>query len=463
MDYNKEKDMPEKENLSETAKNSNEDTKKEKDIPVTSDEKSYASSDENELCILCEKNAPDKRFGEDYDLCTECRKSLIRSRFRFKGVLALIAVISCALWGFSFLINQGANIEAISEGYKQLDEAKPTEALRFFSSVNKLGWKTARNLINVCFDLGSIDDVNYLISTYFYNEDEVATDENGKVNELKWKDKVGQANVNAAWNKDVKAKYDFVSLLNTYASSCNEILYPYTSQLSNGSIKVESIPYDNIIKKYDDMEAKATTREEKGVINYYKVAAASICEKDAKIQYNYCLKVAEYIPECTWMYLDNLVVFSIRSGYYEEADKHIQKISEINGESSYTNLYRALNLRYQGKYDEAMKVLEKIMADPNNDLYDVYYEALLCQFLSGNYEKAYEYASLCFNDEYYLTVETVNFYALLSKKIGEDSGYEAASNFLAQAEMKLSPSVDKYLNGEITSEQLLKNGEVVFE
>ncbi len=441
--------------------------KKDNGIPITEPEKNdeapCGSADENELCILCEKNAPDKSFGEDYDLCTECRRRLIRSRFRFKGVLALIAVISCALWGFMFLSNQGANIETMNEGYKYLDEKKPNEALSRFGSVYNMGWKTARKLIDVCFNLGSIDDVNYLISNYFYDDTAVVTNENGTVEKLQWKDKAGQSNVNAPWNKEVKKMYDFITSIDTYASACNDVLYPYTSKLSNGTIKVEEIPYDELIKKYDEMEAKATTNAEKGVINYYKVAASSVCEKDTKVQYEYCLKIAEYLPECTWMYLDNLVVLSIRSGYYEDADKHIKTIIEINGESDYTDLYYSLNLRYQGKYDEAMVYLEKIMANPSSELSDVYYEALLCQFLSGNYEKAYEYASLCFNDEYYLTVETINFYALLSKKLGMDTGYDAAANFLSQAEMKLSPTVDKYLNGEITNEQLFRNGEVVFE
>jgi len=34
---------------------------------------------------------------------------------------------------------------------------------------------------------------------------------------------------------------------------------------------------------------------------------------------------------------------------------------------------------------------------------------------------------------------------------------------LATNNEKLSPTVDKYIKGEITAEQLFKNGEVVFE
>ena len=84
-------------------------------------------------------------------------------------------------------------------------------------------------------------------------------------------------------------------------------------------------------------------------------------------------------------------------------------------------------------------------------------------YMAGNYEKAYEYASLCFNDEYYLTYETIYFYAMLSEQLGMKGGYQAAVDLLATNKETLSPTVDKYLNGEITAEQLFKNGEVVFE
>ena len=465
MDDNKIKDIPENEDLSESVQDEANITEQDEGVLITAPEDNDTdSSEENkeELCILCEKNAPDKSYGEDYDLCAECRQNLIRSRFRFKGILALIAVLGCVMWSCTFLANQGTNIQAINEGYKHLKESNLNSALQSFGTVSAMGWKTARNLVDVCIKLGSVDDANYLLTTYFY--DEAALDENGQPQVLEWTDKIGKADINAPWNKGVKEKYDFINRINGYANEYSELFYQYYEKLYYGEIKPEDIPYDDLIKQYDEMEAKAETDEETGIINYYKLALSSICNKDAEIQYSYCVKLAELIPECKWMYEENLVMLSVRMGKYDEATAMIADMRATNPENVFADLYEGLIYRHKGKYDEAMKNFEAIIADiENNGLYEAYYEALVCQFMAGNYEKAYEYAAQLFDGQQYLTYEIIYFYAMLSEQLGIEGGYEAAADLLATNNEKLSPTVDKYIKGEITAEQLFKNGEVVFE
>lgn len=465
MDDNKIKDIPENEDLSESVQDEANITEQDEGVLITAPEDNDTdSSEENkeELCILCEKNAPDKSYGEDYDLCAECRQNLIRSRFRFKGILALIAVLGCVMWSCTFLANQGTNIQAINEGYKHLKESNLNSALQSFGTVSAMGWKTARNLVDVCIKLGSVDDANYLLTTYFY--DEAALDENGQPQVLEWTDKIGKADINAPWNKGVKEKYDFINRINGYANEYSELFYQYYEKLYYGEIKPEDIPYDDLIKQYDEMEAKAETDEETGIINYYKLALSSVCNKDAEIQYSYCVKLAELIPECRWMYEENLVMLSVRMGKYDEATAMIADMRATNPENVFADLYEGLIYRHKGKYDEAMKNFEAIIADiENNGLYEAYYEALVCQFMAGNYEKAYEYAAQLFDGQQYLTYEIIYFYAMLSEQLGIEGGYEAAADLLATNNEKLSPTVDKYIKGEITAEQLFKNGEVVFE
>ena len=487
MDDNKIKDIPESENLSESAQDEANITEQDEGVLTTEpvedegaltatpedeegvlitapEEDDTTSSEENkeELCILCEKNAPDKSYGEDYDLCSECRHNLIRSRFRFKGILALIAVLGCVMWSCTFLANQGASIEAINEGYKQLKDGNLNSAIGSFSTVTNIGWKTARKLVDVCVKLGAVDDANYLLSSYFY--DETATDENGQPATLLWTDKVGKSDINSSANKDIKKTYDFINRINDYANKYSGLFYQYYEQLYYGEITPDDIPYDDIIKQYNEMEAKAEANEEKGIINYYKLAISSICGKDPQTQYGYCTKLAELLPECKWMYEENLVILSIKMGKYDEAKTMIAEMRSTNPGNAYADLYEGLSLRYQGKYNEAIKIFEAIIADiENNQILDAYYEALVCQFMAGNYEKAYEYATLCFENREYLTYEILYFYAMLSEQLGVEGGYQAAADLLATNNEKLSPTVDKYIKGEITAEQLFKNGEVVFE
>lgn len=476
MDDNKIKDIPENKNLSESVQDEANITEQdegvltvapedEEGVLITAPEEDDTTSSEEhkeELCILCEKNAPDKSYGEDYDLCSECRHNLIRSRFRFKGILSLIAILGCVMWSFTFLANQGTSIEAINEGYKQLKDGNLNSAIGSFSTVSNLGWKTARKLVDACIKLGSVDDANYLLTSYFY--DETATDENGQPVTLLWTDKIGKSDINSSINKDIKATSDFINRINEYANEYSGLFYQYYEKLYYGEIKPDDVPYDDIIKQYDEEEAKAETNEEKGIITYYKLATSSICNKEPEIQYDYCTKLAELLPECKWMYEENLVMLSIQMGKYDEATALIAEMRSTNPGNAYLDLYDGLNLRYQGKYSEAIKIFEEIIADiENNQILDAYYEVLVCHFVTGNYEKAYEYAKLCFENREYLTYEILYFYAMLSEQLGIEGGYQAAADLLASNNEKLSPTVDKYIAGEITAEQLFKNGEVVFE
>ncbi len=428
-------------------------------IPITEPE--YDSdSDEPEMCLLCGEKPADKSFGENYDLCADCRQSLIKSPLRFKGFVALLAMLVLAFWGMTFLAAQIQTLEAIEQGNALVEENKPESALNAFASQTNIGWKTASKVSKLCYEMGSVDDVNYLVNMFFY--DKTATEE-GK--ELTWADKVGKSDLNAPWNKELKKTYDFVQEINTYADEHSELFYKYYEQLYYGEITEKEIPYDELIKQYSDKLAAAETDLEKGMINYYMLALSSICGKDAETQLEYCSAVAENAPDCTWLYRDNLITLYIQTGDYTKADEWIAKLRQANPESLYADRYEAISLRYQGKYAEAMEGFKTVLDDEafSEDFYDVYYDALVCEFMAGNFEEAYEYASACFNDQYYLTPDSVNFYALLSKKLGKDSGYDAVVEFLKNYDMKISPSVDKYLSGEITAEQLIKNGEVVFE
>lgn len=452
-------EMPENAELTEEIQEENtKDTAEDAGIPITEPE-SDAESDEPEMCLLCGEKPADKSFGESYDLCADCRQSLIKSPLRFKGFLALVAILVLSVWGMGFLGSQLTTLEGIEQGFALEAEGKPESALNALASLNNIGWKTASKVSQMCYKMGSVDDVNYLVGMYFYDKTTAEEDK-----PLTWADKVGKSDINAPWNKELKATYGFVLEMNNYANEHSELFYQYYEKLYYGEITEKEIPYDDLIKQYEEKLAAADADLEKGMINYYMLALSSICGKDAETQLKYCKAVAEQASECTWLYQDNIITLYIQTGDYAKADEYIAKLREKNPESVYADRYEAISLRYQGKYEEAIKGFEAIIATVEaHELYDVYYDALICEFMAGNYEKALEYASACFNDQYYLTPDSVNFYALLSKKLGKDSGYDAVAEFLKGYDMKISPSVDKYISGEITAEQLIKNGEVVFE
>ena len=412
-----------------------------------------------EMCILCGEKPADKSHSQSSDLCADCREMFIKTPFRLKGFIAAFTLIVLSVAGLLMIYPQINTITTVTDFYMDVEQGNHAEALNKVSQsdVTKFGWKTAGMIAEFCYDIDLPDDLTYLTEQFFY-DNKTAEDP------LTWADKVGKSNLNAPWNKELKAKYDYVTELDRIADEQSAIFTEYYDKLYYGEITEKDIPYDELIKKYEDKLAAAKTNEEKGLINYYMLALSSICKKDVETQLSYCEKIVEFLPDCRWIYLDNIVTLSIQAGKYDQAKEYIDILSKSNPDNAnYAERYNALMLRYEGKYDEALTALDAIIADlANNGIYEAYYDALICELLAGDYEAAYGYAKDCFEQQYYLTVESINLYAILSKKLDE-KGYDDAVEFLKQYDMKISPTAEKCINGEITIEQLFKNGEVVFE
>lgn len=414
---------------------------------------------EEEMCILCGEKPVDKSQSQSSDLCSDCRNMFMRTPLRFKGFLAVITLIALSVTGILMLYPNISTITTVSDFYMDVEQGNYSEALSKISQsdVTTIGWKTAGMIAEFCYNIDLPDDLTYLTEQFFYDND---TAEDA----LTWSDKVGKSNLNAPWNKELKEKYNYVIELDAIADEQSAIFSEYYDKLYYGQITEKDIPYDELIKQYEDKLATATTNEEKGLINYYMLALSSICGKDTETQLNYCEQIVEFIPNCRWVYLDNIVTLSIQAGKYDQAREYIDVLSKSNPDNAnYAKRYNAMLMRYEGKYDEAMAEIEAIIDDiATNGIYEAYYDALICQLLAGDYESAYSYAKDCFEQQNYLTVESINLYAILSKKL-DQKGYDDAVAFLEQYDMKISPTAEKCINGEITIEQLFKNGEVVFE
>ncbi len=413
-----------------------------------------------EMCILCEKKPAYKTATVDSDLCKSCREGFIRTPFRLSGIIALVLVIIMAVSGILVVRPQTPTVSAIRNGYKSLSESKYSDAIGGISDLatqGTMGWKTAFTLAKFCKKINLPTDYTFLVEQFFYDKEANP--------DLTWQDMAGKANLNASWNKDIKEYYDYLVLLEKLADEKSKHFTDYYSQLQSGSIESKDIPYDDIINRYKAELKTASSDAEKGMIYYYLLATSSICEKDIQTQLDYCKSVAQYLPGCYWLYLDNLITLSIQAGEYSEATKHIETLSKSNEtDANYARRYTAMLYRYQGKYDESLAILKDLIANIDaTEIYEAYFEAMLCEMLKGNTKEALEYAIYCVEYEYYLTYDSINLYAILCKQAGDDEGYKFACEIFEQYGMELSPTVDKYLNGEITMEELFKDGEVVFE
>lgn len=413
-----------------------------------------------EMCILCEKNPAYKTATVDSDLCEECRKGFLRTPLHIGGIIAVFFIIVLAFSGLMLARPQSAEFTAIRDGYKNIQAGNYDVALKgIVDTANQgtMGWKSAGAFAELCGKINLPTDLTFLVESFFYDKTADST--------LQWQDIAGKGNLNASWNKELKEKYDYLVLIEKIADEKSTYFTDYYTLFQSGEIEPKDIPYDEIISKYKTDFAAATTNEEKGIICYYMLATSNICEKDVRTQFNYCKSIQQYIPDCYWLYLDNLITLSIQAGEYSEAQKNIDTLTTLSStDKNYAKRYTAMMYRYQGKYDESLAILKDLIANiETTGIYEAYYEAMLCEMFKGNTKEAREYAIDCVELEYYMTYDSINLYAILCKQANDDEGYQFASDIFEQYGMKLSPTVDKYLNGEITTEELFKDGEVVFE
>lgn len=468
--------VPEEETVSggdapaeETAENNvqpdeiQEETQNEEGILITpQDESDEEPATEEEMCILCGEKPADKSFGENYDLCADCRKSLIKSPMRFSGFLAILVLICVGVWGLIFSANQSSTLMGILEGDDFAADNHLYSAISSYSYSGNIGWKTAKRMIHAYNDSGYLSGINSAVTTYFYD---ATTLEEGDT--LTFAEKIGKTNLNAPWNKDIKKIYtdynDAMAAYQTYYAYLAE----YDEQLYYGSITAEDIPYGEVNDKYEAAKKETESVIDRAFIEYCQYYLAFMCGKDLQTQYSYLSKVAEIAPDYEWLYLTPLTEMNVILGNYDEAFKGCDALEAANADDVYGEYYRAQAYRRQGDYDKALEKIEAMVEDyENTQFYYAYYEAAITAFLMGDYDKAFEYSEICYGggtSGVYCNEQTVNFHALVCKKLGDEAGYKAVIEFLKGYEMEISPTVAQYFNGEITAEEIFNEREAAFE
>ncbi len=435
-----------------------EQTEIEDGILITPEEEVEKAPDEEEMCLLCGEKPADKSFGENYDLCADCRKSLIKSPLRFSGFLAVVALFCAGLWGMMFSVNQYSTLTAVIQGDDYLATNNLNRAISSYSSASNVGFKTARKIVDTANKSGYLSAINSAVSTYFYDASDLEEGE-----KLSFADKAGKANLNAFWNRKTKAiSEDYNAAMDAY-EKYYAYLSQYDEQLYYGTVTAEEVPYDDIFEQYEAAKQDNESVEELAFINYCEYYLAIICDKGVDAQYAALVETARVAPEFDWLYLTPLAEMNVRLGNYDEAEENCAALEAKNADDLYGEYYRAQIYRMKGEYDKALAIAEEMVADyDESGFYYAFYEAAIDCFLMGDYEKALSYNTTCYDGEY-LNEMTANLQALLYKLGGDEDGYDEVVSMLAGYDIEISPTVQEYLDGKITAEEMFNEREVPFE
>ncbi len=421
-------------------------------------EQENEDEDEGELCLMCGEKPADKSFGEDYDLCADCRKSLIKSPLRFGGFFTVVILFCVGLWGFMFSAGQTGTITAVTDGDKYYSENKLNSAIEAYSQANNIGFKGAKKLIRTAYKSGYLSSINSAVETYFY--DATALEEGEK---LTFAEKAGKANLNAPWNKDVKQIYvEYNNAMNAY-ETYYAYLAQYDEQLYYGTIEPKEIPYDDIMKQYKQLKGETQKPSDLAFINYCEYYLNLICEKGSQKQYEALTQVAAAAPEYDWLYLTPLAELNVKLGNYDEALENCEALEKKNAEDVYGEYYRSQIYRMKQDYEAALDIALKMVEEYEvTGFYYAYYEAAINCFLLGDYERAKEYSTVCYEGAYQ-NLQTVNMHGLICKLTDDEAGYEAVVALLTENNLEISPTVEQFLKGEITAVQMFNERERAFE
>lgn len=427
-------------------------------IPITPQDDEEEPEDEAELCILCEEKPADKSFGEDYDLCADCRKRLIKSPFRFSGILALLVVICIGVFSTILLTNQTETLVAVVAGDEAYASNNLLTAMQSYAQAGNIGWKTAKKLVKAYDKSGYMSGISNVVDAFFYDATELGEDE-----AMTYSFKAGKVNINSPWNKDVKAiRDDYDNAMDAY-EKYYAFISEYDQKVYYGEISVDEIPYDEVIGKIDAALAEDNTKHGIALANYCKYYIAAMCGEDQQVQQEFINTVEKAAPEYEWLYINTATELAIRSGDYEKAQAYCERINEINAEDVYGTHYQAVIKRYQGDCKGALAITEDLIDHyEDNGFAQAFYEGAIEAFLLGDYEKAEEYAGACYEGEY-LNEQTANLYALICKVTGDEEGYKGVVDMLKDYDLEISPTVQEYVDGKLTAEELFNEREVPFK
>ena len=209
---------------------------------------------------------------------------------------------------------------------------------------------------------------------------------------------------------DFKTIYEKLTLAYAAMDATNEAFYPYYYDYSNSGTAIDKN------KAFADLDAliKDTSNEyDKAFVNYYKYLIEGFTDGDTKKMNEYISAFAEAMPEAKFIYGYGLIDNYIAEKKYDKALTLAKELLEINIADDYCNMIVALELRKAGNLKEALETAVNCVENSGAYVYSAR-EAVILYMLEGNFEKAYEYATVLYEESF--TIETCELMYVLASE-----------------------------------------------
>lgn len=406
---------------------------------------------EDELCQCCGERRRDKRFGENYEYCKECREAMKDYPFSLKSLVILgITVFLCVISVISFAEDfEKYNIVRKADNY--LSERKLYSALEAYESAietfeedeispQKLYLCAADILFNTMPDGVSsmqavAENVEAAISSL---ESKIPL--NYKYTKMREDVLI----INGTFQ-------EFYTLLNSdeYAEADFEDDKIYEKIMTEiGSI----IDKEVIVSSIDGTQKKCKTNQASVRFCQYMFAYSTERYDDC---YKYMVEVSELAPEYLWLYAYELGNVELQKGNSEEAMRLANSLYKLNSENAgsyvlYSYIYRMTSQTNKAIEwaDEGLKIIPE-----DTELMRM---KAMAYIVKGDMDTAKKIIDDARKIDDYGLLMLVSL--VVENELGNKDDVKEIKKLLKENSMEITERVDDYLKGKMSAKQLFTEG-----
>lgn len=406
------------------------------------------------LCACCGERERNTERGEDYLYCDECREGMRRYPIGLQYLMyAAVILLFAGFSLFSFLsniniFNSVREAEALTSDKKIVSAAAKYDAAASAFSENELSAKRLR-LKAIDLSYSSIQSFN-LIDTMADELDDI----------------LSPFEYRLPWNRHYyKMRNEMLSISATIEA--------YTSLVSENKDD-DVIPYEEIVKKLDELVGKSTEipapKAGKTITVEYDTAFIKFCQYLTLHQMGSSSNLASYLedikkisPNYLWLYGYELGLVYAQRGSFPEAEDIQNLLFKNNNEDRYAYFLQALIYRLKKDYDSSEKSCDDGIK-ASGKISEFYRLKAINNMLKGDYDKSLEIMASLIEGNIdgeeldALYIETIFTYGVAADLSKSEKHIEQFNEIIEYYGIEYSSRLKAYFKGELSVEQLFTTG-----
>ncbi len=228
---------------------------------------------------------------------------------------------------------------------------------------------------------------------------------------------------------DFKTLYEKITLSYAAMNAANEAFYSYYYDYYNNGTEIDK---EAAFEDLDSLIDSTSNDYDKAFVEYYKYLIEGFTDADTKKMNEYLSAFAEILPEAKFVYGYGFIDNYIADKDYDKALELAKELLEVNIADDYSNMIVALEQRKAGDIEAALETAVNCVENSGEYVYSAR-EAVIAYMLDGNFEKAYEYATVLYEQSF--TVETCELmYVLATEYLKEVKDEELKEELQEQIE-----------------------------